>query len=75
VARDINVERVSSRKSKYALYLRGFPDAPITDVKLTNCQFRNVAQPSVTENVRGLVLDRVTVNEKPVDAASIVSMT
>jgi hypothetical protein len=75
VARDINVERVSSRKSKYALYLRGFPDAPITDVKLTNCQFHNVAQPSVTENVRGLVLDRVTVNEKPVDAASIVSTT
>src|SRR4029079_1390489 len=27
VVRDINVERVSSRKSKYALYLRGFPNA------------------------------------------------
>jgi polygalacturonase len=75
VARDINVERVSSRKSKYALYLRGFPNAPITDVKLTNCQFHSVAQPSVTENVHGLVLDGVTVNGKPVDAASIASMT
>ena len=75
VARDINVERVSSRKSKYALYLRGFPNAPITDVKLTNCQFHSVAQPSVTENVRGLDLNGVTVNGKPVDGASIATTT
>lgn len=73
VARDINVERVSSRRSKYALYLRGFPNAPITDVHLTDCQFNTVAQPSVTQNVRGLTLDRVTVNGKPVDAIPIAT--
>ena len=74
VARDINVERVSSRKSKYALFLRGFANAPIADVRLTDCQFHEVAQPSVTENVRGLTLDRVSVNGKPVDAASIAAV-
>ena len=73
VARDINVERVSSRKSRYALYLRGFANAPITDVHLTDCQFNNVAQASVTEDVRGLALDRVTVNGRPVDGASIAT--
>ncbi|MDB4891302.1 MAG: glycoside hydrolase family 28 [Gemmatimonadetes bacterium] len=65
VVRDINVERVSSRKSKHALFLRAFPNAPITDVRLSDCQFNDVANPSVLENVRGLTYDRVTINGKP----------
>ncbi|MEO8334961.1 MAG: glycoside hydrolase family 28 protein [bacterium] len=65
VVRDINIERVSSRKSKHALFLRAFPNAPIVDVHLTNCQFNNVASASVLENVRGLTYDRVTINGKP----------
>ena len=73
VARDINVERVSSRKSRYALFLRGFPNAPITDVHVTDCQFNNVAQASVTQDVRGLSLDRVTVNGRPVDGTTIAT--
>ena len=72
VVRDISMQRVSSRKSKYALNLRGFPSAPITDVRLSECQFHDVASGSIVENVRGLSLDRVSVNGKPVDAASIV---
>ena len=66
VVRDINMERVSSRKSRYALNLRGFANAPITDVRLTDCQFHDVAQGSIIENVRGLSLTRVSVNGKPV---------
>lgn len=65
VVRDINVERVSSRKSKHALYLRGFANAPIVDVRLTDCQFNQVASANVLEHVRGLVYDRVTINGKP----------
>ena len=72
VVRDINMQRVSSRKSKSALNLRGFPNAPITGVRLSECQFHEVATGSIIENVRGLTLDRVSVNGKPVDAASIV---
>ncbi|MES2180286.1 MAG: glycoside hydrolase family 28 protein [Gemmatimonadota bacterium] len=66
VARDINVERVTSKKSKYALYLRGFENAPISDIKLINCRFDDVASPSVLENVHGLTYDRVTINGKSV---------
>ena len=73
VARDINVERVSSRKSRYALFLRGFPNAPITDVHVTDCQFNNVAQASVTQDVRGLSLNRVAVNGRPVDGTTIAT--
>ena len=42
VVRNINMENVTSRKSKYALFLRGFDDAPITDVRLKNCTLDNV---------------------------------
>ncbi|MEO8623674.1 MAG: glycoside hydrolase family 28 protein [bacterium] len=73
VVRDISMQRVSSRKSKYALNLRGFAHAQITDVRLSECQFSDVANGSIVENVRGLSLDRVSVNGKNVDAASIVS--
>ncbi|MEP6733130.1 MAG: glycoside hydrolase family 28 protein, partial [bacterium] len=66
MVRDINVERVVSRKSKYVLYLRGFPAAPITDVRLTNCQFQDVANANVLEHVNGLTFDRVTMNGKTV---------
>ena len=66
VVRDINVERVTSRKSKHALYLRAFPNAPIVGVHLSNCQFSDVASASVLENVQGLTYDHVTINGKPV---------
>ena len=67
VVRDINMERVSSRKSRYALNLRGFANAPITDVHLTDCQFNDVAQGSIIENVRGLSMVRVSVNGRPAE--------
>ena len=66
VARDINVERVSSRKSKYGVYLRGFANAPITDVHLTDCQFHEVANGNVTENVKNVTFERVSINGKPI---------
>ena len=74
VVRDINVERVSCRNSRYALNLRGFPDAPIVDVRLTDYRFHDVAKGSVVENVRRLQLDRVSVNGKPVDAHTVMKV-
>jgi polygalacturonase len=65
IVRNVVVENVSSGKSKYALYLRGFPNAPITGVRLIDCTFNNVAQPNVIENVGGLELDGVKRNGHP----------
>jgi polygalacturonase len=62
VVRDVVVENVTSGKSEYALYLRGFPDAPITDVTLRDCHFQNVAKGNLLENVRDLELEDVTIN-------------
>jgi len=62
--RNINLENVTSRKSKNALFLQGFEDAPIMDVTLKNCTFDNAANPDVISNVKNLVLDNVKINGK-----------
>jgi polygalacturonase len=62
VVRNINLENVTSRKSKNALFLQGFEDAPIIDVTLKNCTFDNSANPDVISNVKNLILENVKIN-------------
>jgi polygalacturonase len=62
LVRDIEVRRVRSRKSEYALLLRGYAHAPITDVRIVDCEFDGVAKPDIVEGVRGLVFENVRVN-------------
>jgi polygalacturonase len=62
VVRDISLERVTSRKSQYALLLRGYKHAPIRGVRLKDCQFDGVAKPDVLEHVEGLAFSNVRVN-------------
>jgi polygalacturonase len=65
VAHDITVERVTSRKSMYGLYLRGFANAPIENVRVIDCHFEHVAKGNVVEHVRGLALTGTTINGVP----------
>jgi len=60
--RNINLENVTSKKSKHALWLRGFEDAPITDVRLKNCTLDNNKNPNIISNVKNLVLENVKIN-------------
>jgi polygalacturonase len=64
VVRNVNVGGVKSRSSKHAVYLRGFPSAPIRDIHLSGCDFENVAQANVIENVIGLSARDVRINGK-----------
>jgi polygalacturonase len=63
---NIEMVNVTSKKSKYALYLRGSQKAPLHNIRLERCAFEDVAKPDVVENVEGLTLDRVMVNGKAV---------
>jgi polygalacturonase len=65
VARDVVVDRVTSKKSTYGVYLRGFANAPIENIRVTNCHFENVAKGNVVEHVRGLDLTGTTINGVP----------
>ena len=66
--RDIELDHVTSTRSKYALYLRGFPTAPIRDIRLINCRFDGVAKPDVLEHVDGVTRRGLVVNGQPVPA-------
>jgi polygalacturonase len=62
IVRDVEVRRVTSKKSKYAVLLRGFRQDPIQDLRLVDCTFDGVSEPDVIENVRGLKLTNVKIN-------------
>lgn len=68
VARNVEMRNVKTQKAKYALYLRGFKDAPIENVRVTHCDFEGIEKPDVIENVKGLVLEKVKENGKAVSA-------
>jgi polygalacturonase len=60
--RNIEMINVTSEKSRYALYLRGYKQAPLRDIRLEQCSFGNVAEPDIIENVEGLHFEKVMVN-------------
>jgi polygalacturonase len=62
VLRNLQVENLKSSKSRYAMDLQGFKEAPIINVRLDNCTFDNTAEASILRNVQGLELRNVRVN-------------
>lgn len=55
--RHIEMRNVTSRKSRYALYLRGYAHTPLEDIRVVGCSFGGVALPDVIENVKGLRIE------------------
>jgi polygalacturonase len=66
VVRDVEVVNLGVKKCASAWSLRGFKNAPITNIRLKNCVFENAAKAAVSENVEGMTLNNVTVNGKVV---------
>ena len=66
VVRDVEMRNVTSRKSKYALYVRSFENAEISNVRLIDCSFDGVERGSIVEQVKGLTLSNVRINGREV---------
>lgn len=64
VFRNINVERVTSKKSEYALEFIGLENSPIQNVNIVDCSFEGVNSNNSLENVKELHLKNVMVNGK-----------
>ena len=62
VVRHVEVRNLTCEKSERALYLRGYADSPITDVRLVDCRFQNVEKESIIDDVDGLVFENVFIN-------------
>lgn len=67
VVRNFVVNNLKSAKSTRALDVQGFKQAPIYDVRLTDCTFESVAQPNIVKNVQGLTLTNVRINGQVVE--------
>jgi rhamnogalacturonyl hydrolase YesR len=62
IVRNIEARDMTCRNTKYAVFLRGFENDPIRDVRVINCVFEKADKPSVVENVEGLVFENVMIN-------------
>jgi len=70
VVRNFVVSDLRSGKSKYALDVQGFKDAPIYNLRLADCSFSNVAEPDIIKNVKGLAFQNVRINGKLIESES-----
>jgi hypothetical protein len=71
IVREIEMRNVTSARSTYPLFLRGFENDPIQTVRLIDCHFNGAERPSLLEHVAGLELVGVTVNGRAVDEETI----
>jgi polygalacturonase len=60
--RNINMENVTSKKSRYALFIRAYDRSPATDIHLKDCTFDNVERENILEGVKNLTLENVKIN-------------
>ena len=70
IIRDVEMRNVTSRKSRYALFMRAYPKSEISDVRIIDCSFDGVARGNVTEGVQDLVLENVRINGERATATS-----
>ncbi len=70
VVRNYTVDHVVSKKSKHALDVQGLANAPIYDLRLSDCTFDNVAEDSIVKNISGATLKNVRVNGKIIEKLS-----
>ena len=64
VVRNINLENINSKKSKYALWIKAYKRSPVQQVILKNCNFEKVEKDNVLENVKDLETKSVIINGK-----------
>lgn len=67
VARNVEIKHFKTQRAQYALYLRGFENAPIENVRIKDCDFEGIAKPDVIENVKNLSFIDVKENGKVID--------
>ena len=56
VVRNVRVDRLTVGRARYAFFIRGLEASPVAGVRVLDSAFREVAEGSVLENVKELVL-------------------
>ncbi len=66
IVRDVEVDSLTVGKCRQALSLRGYANAPISDIRLRQCVFQHADQPNTLEHVEGLSMEGVSINGRVV---------
>jgi polygalacturonase len=61
---NVVLENISSKKSNYALWIKAYERSPITGLKIINCNFNNVGDGNIIENLKDPVFNSVQINGK-----------
>ncbi|OAM91353.1 glycoside hydrolase [Termitidicoccus mucosus] len=64
VLRNVLIEKVTSKSSPHAIYLRGFAQAPIRDITIRDCTFEGVEKDDFLEHVENITKTNVRVVRK-----------
>jgi len=64
IVRNVYLDNITSMKSKYAVYLRGYERSPIKNIRISNSQFNGVKQDVLIENAIDITFNNVTINNK-----------
>lgn len=70
VVRNVEMRNVTSRRSRYGLYMRAYPKSEISDVRIVDCRFDGVERGNVTEGARDLRFEDTLINGRPASATS-----
>ena len=62
IVRNVNMENITSGKSKYALSISGYERSPITGISLKNCNFNNVEKSNILVGVKNIAFENVMIN-------------
>ena len=74
VMRNFVVENLKSGKSKHAIDVQGFENAPIYNLQIKNSAFDNVANGAVVANLKDTKLENVSINGKNVTDVNQVAI-
>jgi len=64
IVRNVYLDNITSKKSKYAVYLRGYERSPIKNIQISNSQFNGVKQEVFIEHANNIIFNKVTINNK-----------
>ncbi len=62
VVRNLFIEKITSGKSKYALYLMGYARSPVSNIYISDCRFNGVKEENILSNVENLNFNRSYIN-------------
>ena len=62
--KNVVVERLRVKSAVRVLDSQGLPQAPVSDMRIRDCEFSGVTQPSIIKHTREINLEKVRVNDE-----------